>query len=245
MNKEKLLDYLYDEMSEPEKSAFENELAQDSALKKELEEMQMVRGYLKRSQDEISAPVKLVINRPEVRYFRSRWWAIAASLLVLLIAGKLMNLRINVTDQQLLLSYGPVQSENTITPGELMESHADLVQTVNQLKKQIAIYGQSMEAVAVGKAANQEPQPDNEVLVNMLRNYLADQKGLENRVAGKILEDQQKYIQAVAQDLIRYWDEQRKNDLRIINEGMQNLVQSIQYGQEDLTQFVNNTYQNY
>lgn len=244
MNKEKLLDYLYDEMAEPEKSAFENVLAQDSALQKELEEMQMVRGYLKRSQDEISAPVKLVINRPEMRYLRSRWWAVAASLLVLLIAGKLMNLRISVTDQQLLLSYGPVQSENA-PPGELMKSHADLVRTVNQLKEQIAMYGQSMEAVAVGEPANQEPQPDNEILVNMLRNYLADQNGLENRVAGKILEDQQKYIQAVAQDLIRYWDEQRKNDLRIINEGMQNLVQSIQYGQEGLTQFVNNSYQNY
>jgi hypothetical protein len=244
MNKEKLLDYLYDEMTEPEKSAFENELVQDSALKKELEEMQMVRGYLKRSQDEISAPVKLVINRPKVRYLRSRWWTIAASLLVLLIAGKLMNLRISLSDQQLLLSYGPVQSENT-APGELMESHADLVRTVNQLKEQIAIYGQSMEAITVREPANQAHQPDNEILVSMLRNSLAEQKGLENRVAGKILEDQQKYIQAVAQDLIRYWDEQRKNDLRIINEGMQNLVQSIQYGQEDLTQFVNNTYQNY
>ena len=67
----------------------------------------------------------------------------------------------------------------------------------------------------------------------------------ENRLAAKILEDQQISMQSMAQGLISYWDEQRKKDLQMINSGLENLVQAIQMNSQDLTQFVNNTQYNY
>ena len=71
------------------------------------------------------------------------------------------------------------------------------------------------------------------------------QSTLESRLSNQMLEDQQLYIQSIAQDLIRYWDEQRQNDLEVINDGLQNLAQSIQFSNNDLVQLVNNPRQNY
>ncbi len=246
MNNEKLLDYLYGEMSDTEKSDFEKKLALDAHLKNDLEEMQLVRKYLKQSRDQTPQPVKLVVEQPPVRYRFSRWWAVAASLLLLMMAGKLLDLRISLSDQQLVLSYGAAPQPENLPYEMLARQYTDLTKSLDDLKEQFVAFDGSQLSHIENIRAVDKSSFDAETLTRSFTATLENQQaGLENRVASKILEEQQIFMQAVAQDLMRYWDEQRKNDLNIINEGMRNLAQSIQLSQQDLAQFVNNTHQNY
>lgn len=64
MNKARILDYLYGEMSAVEQKNFEAQLQQDSVLRKEVEELRQVRTFLAGSVDEVPEPITLMINTP-------------------------------------------------------------------------------------------------------------------------------------------------------------------------------------
>ena len=127
--------------------------------------------------------------------------------------------------------------------------YQELKSGIESLKGQLAAYQlqqkneKDTEPKYVSSTSSQHEQNQ---LVQLIQKTLTDQQStLETRLSNQLLEEQQIYIQSIAQDLIRYWDDQRQNDLEAINDGLQNLAQSIKFSNNDLVQLVNNPRQNY
>lgn len=243
MNKARILDYLYGEMSAVEQKNFEAQLQQDSVLRKEVEELRQVRTFLAGSVDEVPEPITLMINTPPKVKKLSRWWAIAASLLILVVGAKLLNFRVESNASHLVMGFGPMNLAQPTTSPDLQKQYVQLEKAINKLQTQLTGYD-------LIPPDNETVQPvtlsENQKLAGwIVKTIREEQSGLENRLANKILEDQQMYIQGVAQDMMQYWNEQRKTDMQAINNGMQQLVQLLQLPPQDLAQFVNNTQQNY
>ncbi|MBK8502287.1 MAG: hypothetical protein IPL46_08790 [Saprospiraceae bacterium] len=244
MNREKILDYLYGEMAPDEKVVFEKTIAINAVLQKEIDEFQMVREYLGQSKDQTGSPIQMVVNAPVRRNLWNRWWTVAASLLLLLMAGKFLDLRVTIDQHQLSIGYGNLQSVSVDPNLELQQQYVMLGKSLGDLQSQLASYQEMVSHPEQTLPSGQKV--DMRELAKMVGNMVEkEQETTENRLAEKILEDQQIAIQSMAQGLIRYWDEQRKNDLQMINTGMENLVRAVQMNSQDLTQFVNNTQQNY
>jgi hypothetical protein len=244
MNREKILDYLYGEMTSGEKVQFERSIAENGELRKEIDEFQLVREYLGRSKDHTISPLQMVVKAPVSRNIWNQWWAVAASLLLLLMTGKLLNLRVSVDQSQLSIGYGKVHAAQVNPPIELQEQYVKLEKSLGDLQEQLASYQEMTKEPAQTLPSGHAI--DMGYLTKMVGNMVDKEREVkESRLAEKILEDQQISMQSMAQGLIRYWDEQRKNDLQMINSGLENLVQAIQMNSQDLTQFVNNTQQNY
>ncbi len=104
MNKEKLMDYLYDEMSKTAKEEYHVELTKSGELE-QLKSLESLRSMLSKSQDVDPGPPPALLA-PQKKIHLSKWWAMAASLLVLLIAGKLLGIQMIVDNHQFSLSYG-------------------------------------------------------------------------------------------------------------------------------------------
>jgi hypothetical protein len=251
MINEQLLEYLYGEMDEKQRVIFEQSLQTDHALQRELSELKMVRNFLDHSIDEKTESTQIVVQRPKLVRPISKWWVVAASVLMLLIAGKLLDLNINWQDNQMTIAFGQshahqsTQTKETITPVEYLE----LKTGMESLKAQLSAFRleQKSDQISAPQTISSGSKDDDRAqLVQLIQKALEDQQdNLETRLSNQILEEQQIYIQSIAQDLIRYWDEQRQNDLEVINDGLQNLAQSIQFSNNDLVQLVNNPRQNY
>lgn len=242
MNRDRILEYLYDEMNPSSKREFETELLNNPKLKKELEELTQVRTFLAQSQDQRPQPLELVVNPVRTTRRISRWWAIAASLLMLIVAGKTFDFRVQTQGSNLVVGFGPYTASEELKSNEQQEQYAKLRSAINDLQKQVSAYAIPSDDATVAPVSLSENQKLAGWIVSAMKQ---EQSNLESRLANKILEDQQIYMQGVAQNLMNYWNEQRKNDLQMINSGMQQLVQALQLPPQDLAQFVNNTQQNY
>jgi hypothetical protein len=237
-------------MDEKQRVIFEKSLQADESLRQELSELKMVRNFLDHSIDEKAEATKVVVQRPVVRPI-SRWWMAAASVIMLLVTGKLLDLRISWYDDQMTVAFGepqrqsPPQAVENISPTEYLE----LKTGMESLKAQLTSFQleQKTDKISGTQYVRSETKEnDQRQLVQLIQKTIAEQQStLESRLSNQMLEDQQLYIQSIAQDLIRYWDEQRQNDLEVINDGLQNLAQSIQFSNNDLVQLVNNPRQNY
>ena len=112
---EKLIDYLYGEMTAAEKQAFEQELAQNPSLQKELEALQESRAFLSEL-PEVQPPATMVELKPNPSKWR-KWiipTGIAASLLILL---ELFSFQVVSTPNGLTFSFGePMEKPAIKTP---------------------------------------------------------------------------------------------------------------------------------
>ena len=248
MNREQLLEYLYGEMDQEQRRTFEEAMQRDEGLQKEVAEFQMVRNFLDASPDEGAAPIKLVVNpSPKIKRF-SKWWSIAAAIMMLLVAGKVLGLNVRVADRQISIAYGTSHQLEDEGPEQGAEHYVELKQGIESLRAQLASLQLGTQKLNTPEAqiVSTNAATDQKQLMHFIDQTLErQQSGLETRLANRVLEEQQIYMQSVAQDLIRYWDEQRKNDLEVINDGLQNLAQSIQFTNDDLVQYVNNPRNNY
>ncbi|MCB0601616.1 MAG: hypothetical protein KDC28_10325 [Saprospiraceae bacterium] len=125
---EKLIDYLYDELSKEERAAFEKELEADPTLRKELQQMQQVRSHLQSVPNlELREPLAMPTATPPQESHRLRWlkpfYGVAASIAALLLLGAWTGLHVEAGKGELVLAFGKnavrsqaIQDPESITP---------------------------------------------------------------------------------------------------------------------------------
>src|SRR5688572_2755734 len=115
-----LMAYLYDELSGEEKVLVEKYLLENPTAMKELESLKFLRSMMTHVEDkEVIAP-PIVIEDSNQRFFWNAPYlktnvSIAASLLLLMVAGSLMDIRMKYSDNQVSLSFGE-QTEKVVAP---------------------------------------------------------------------------------------------------------------------------------
>lgn len=245
-NKE-LISYLYDEMSTEERLEFEKAMETDPELRKEFESLQEVRKGLAHLHDkEVMEPFFLWGKRGFNQWpnpFRRNALimfkpviAIAASIVIALLVGYYTNFSISYNDKGLLIGFNKGAQEPTIA-GLTEEQVADLVKqeiarnntvllsrldnTENSFNSKLAALESSQNRPPVFKTTN------NLITKDELNTYL-DQNQQSNSI---LLKDylqtasvqQQEYFQSILTEFSDYLQDQRNNDLLMIQRSLVSL----------------------
>ncbi|MBK6265223.1 hypothetical protein JKA74_09245 [Marivirga sp. S37H4] len=210
--KGQLMDYLYDEMEIEERKIFEAELAKNPALRKELEALQHGQAILSQLKDEdVSAPPFFNVHKNEIKLQQStglKWFmAVAASLLLLMVAGKFTGLEISNADGKFRMAFDQEkQLDETIREQEVKELISNAL--VSYEEKLETKRTEEMDSfIATNRAENKK----------LINNYL---KAMENSNAEMMQayweesnQHQKVYMENLLTDFAGYMQKQRKDDM--------------------------------
>ena len=187
---------------------------------------------------EVIAP-PIVMEDSRQRFFWNDPFAktivgIAASLLLLMVAGKLLDLNVNYSNRELRLSFGAPVEIKTQVPmnaslsaeevqrmiNESMQQNNQIVQA-NWTESQKKLDESISKNLALNSAKiNSLVQQASNASQNQIRDYVA---GLQNQNQQLVKDyfqlttaEQQKYIESLLVDFSKYLQQQRNNDLEAI-----------------------------
>lgn len=243
-----LMAYLYDELSGEEKEIVEKYLRENPSALKELDSLRHLRKMLSTVEDkEVIAP-PIVIEDSNQRFFWNTPYiktivSIAASLLLLMIAGKVLDIQVNYGNKQLSFGFGaPVKEVVTpVTPGLTADDVQQMINSSMQQNNQVvqASLKESQEkldaSISKNLAINSTKinnlvQQASRASQDEIRQFVA---GLQNQNQQLVKDyfqlstaDQQKYIEGLLVDFSKYLQQQRNNDLETIQTRMAGLEQN-------------------
>lgn len=254
-----LMAYLYDELSGEEKAKVEKYLQENPAAMNELESFQHVRKMLSTVSDkEVIAP-PIVVEDSKQRYFWNAPYfktisAIAASLLLLMVAGKAMDMQVNYSDQELKLSFGKPQKSTKQIPAGLtaeevqsminssMEQNNQFVQaSLNETQKELSASISKNLSINSSKI-NGLVQQASRASQDDLRRFVASLQDQNQQVVKDYFQlttaDQQKYIEGLLVDFSKYLQQQRTNDLQAIQTRLTGIEQNTSVFKQETEQIL-------
>ena len=241
MDNNKIMDYLYGEMSDNERKQFEIEMDQNEALRKEVDALKGVRSFLNEHKDE-PIPSSTVVVEKQGRVVRlSKWWAIAASLLILLTLGKMLDFRVSIGEGQMVMGFGPIEKEDknevqepTITRDQMANMLADLKKELrDELEEQGQLIAQSEQKITDQRAE----------MNRWMKEVKSDQVKFTQAFWDEYNRDQNVFTTRLVNDFIEYNETQRQEDLDMINKGFSDLAQMIQINLDPAANLVYQTKQ--
>lgn len=248
--------YLYGGMNEEEKERFEAYVARTPRAMDELEKLRNIRHLLGFAKDkEVIAPPVLVAAEPASVARGQRFWnapyfrtvfSVAASLLLLLLAARFTGTSVVVSHHQLKFSFGDSQEgEMTSPPAAPNGLDQDQVKqmideaigrnnkvvtfTLEQTQKNLDASIRNNLAVSSGKIDHLLREA-SEASQQQIRQYV-DALRAENRQQVKdyfqlTSAEQKKYIENLLVDFAQYLQQQRSNDLQLMQSRMTSIEQN-------------------
>ncbi|WP_340153221.1 hypothetical protein [uncultured Marivirga sp.] len=213
--KAKMMDYLYDEMSSIEKEAFEKELAQNHELKEELKAFQSGKNVLGNWEDEkVSAPPFFNVQKSTEKQHGQtalKWFlSIAASLLLLMIAGKFTGLQISKQTSGFQIAF---THENQSNP------QLDKTEIQQMVNVALANYEDKLDAERkedkqeLEKYLSLQSQQNKKLINNYLTGLQESNMQMMQTYWKEGTEQQQLYTQELLTNFADYIEEQRKEDM--------------------------------
>lgn len=258
-----LIAYLYGELNEKETAKLEEYFQQHPEELKKLRAMQDVRDIMSHAQDkEVIAPPVFVDDSNVRSLWQSSYFkisvGIAASILFLLVAGKLLGPEISYSKGELRISFGgkteqPTTPATTLSEEKVKEMISASLASNNELQKTTREEDQ--------KKLMQSLVDMNSKKMNALATSasIASKEQVQAFVAGlqeqnlKLMKDyfqltsteQKKYMESMLTDFSGYLQEQRKQDLQLVQSKMnyleKNNNQLKQETEQILTSLISNT----
>lgn len=244
-----LMAYLYDELSGEEKAGVEQYLRENPTAMKELESLRHLRKMMATVEDkEVIAP-PIVIDDSKQRFLWNAPYfktivSIAASVLLLMVAGKLLDIQVNYNNNQVSFSFGtPVQpvmqpiANTGLTADEVQQMINSSMQQNNQVVQASLKESQQKLDASISKnlamnstKINNLVQQASRASQDEIRQFVA---GLQNQNQQLVKDyfqlstaDQQKYIEGLLVDFSKYLQQQRNNDLETIQTRLTGLEQN-------------------
>lgn len=250
-HKIKLMEYLYGEMDASAKEEFEQLLKTDEALQKELDTMQKTRSFLATDRDLVPQGKVQIVSHSGIgknSIFRSKWFTMAASLLMLLIAGKLLDIRMVAKSGEFVVQFGDrVESPKD----DMLQMIREELKTEHQfLELQLASFQQQLEqklespAPEIQKGFQTQFASYNRQIKNLKTDLEVAQADRYNTFMDQMQRDQKQYSKELMQGMFQFVEAQRQEDLKLISQGFKNLSRAIQLG-EDYAQFANQPLQKF
>lgn len=256
-----LMAYLYGELQGEEKVAVTKYLQENPEAMKQLQGMMDVRSILSAVEDkEVIAP-PVVMEDSRQRYFWNAPYfktvmSIAASLMVLLVAGKVLDLRVKVENNGMQLSFGePViqQPVESVQPGLTAQQVQDMINQSVQQNNQVvqASWTESQKKIDASIRRNMAMSSDkfndlvkqaSQASQNEISRYVASLKNENQQLVKDYFKlttsEQQKYIENLLVDFAKYMNQQRASDLEAIQLRMVNMEQNTSILKEETEQIL-------
>jgi hypothetical protein len=245
-----LMAYLYDELSGEERVLVEKYLLENPTAMKELEALQHLRKMMSTISDkEVIAP-PIVVEDSKQRFFWNAPYfktitSIAASLLLLMIAGKIMDVQVNYSGNEVNMSFGKPTTEKIIEQPRQQGLTAEEVQAMinssvaqnNQVVQASLNESQRKLDASISKNLAMTSSKINNLVEQAskasqedIRQYVV---GLQNQNQQLVKDyfqlstsDQQKYIEGLLVDFAKYIKQQHNNDLETLNIRLTGLEQN-------------------
>lgn len=258
-----LMAYLYGELNDKEKARVENYFAQHPDELQKLRAFNDVRNIMSYAQDkEVIAPPVFVDDSNVRSLWQSSYFkismGIAASVLFLLVAGKILGPEISYSKGELRISFGDKKVEqvvpvNSLTEEKVKEMISASLASNNETQKNVHEEDQKklMQTIVDMNSKKMDVLAKNasHASEEQVRSFVA---GLQEQNL-KLMKDyfqlssteQKKYMESLLTDFSGYLQEQRKQDLQLVENKMKYLQKdNNQFKQETeqiLTSLISNT----
>jgi len=245
-----LISWMFGDLDEAERAKVDSWLAENPEEMKRLRAMQFASETLSRVQDkEVIAPPLIMDDSPRVLpLWRSTWFrsvvSIAASFLLILVAGRLLGPDISYMNGELKISFNgakqPVQApvENGITASEVQAMIDSSVRGSEERIDQQLIATQAKVNEAVSRAVRSPRNAEMDTLARQLSR--ASQEQIRTFVAGLREEnlqmmrqylqlsasEQRTYMENLLVDFSKWQQEQRNQDMLLVQARVNSVEQN-------------------
>ena len=260
-DKQELMAYLYDELEGTEKERVEQYLAEHPEELKALHQLRAVSSLLKSVEDkEVIAPPIFIPDGQEQRFWNAPYFktvmSIAASVLIVLLVGKMIGTSVSVSDSEFRISFGesdaelnPEPAPESLTEREVQEminrslqannsqlaanweaSHNKLQQSING---NLVINSEKMDHLIREASAASRDQVSEFVAsmqtenLKMVKDYFALSSN-----------EQKEYIEGLLVDFAKYLQQQRRDDLQLVEMRINNLERNSNIFQQETEQIL-------
>jgi len=257
----KLMAYLYDELEGEEKLMVEKYFQENPAALKELKELQNLRTLLSAVEDkEVIAP-PIVVEDSRQRYFWNAPYfktisSIAASLLILMLVGKLTGIQITSSGNEVRLSFGapsvqpasPVQA--SLSKQEVQQMIDESIQTTNNamlanwsdeqqkrldesIKRNL-----SNNSAKINDLVKQASQASQDEIRRFVASMQSENQEMVKNYFQLTSSEQEKYIEGLLVDFAKYVNQQRSNDLETIQTRLTSIEQNTSVFKQETEQIL-------
>jgi hypothetical protein len=259
-NESDLLAYLYGELESPEKEAVEKYLFEHAEARLDLERLRQIRGMLGEVKDKevIAPPIfiderssKLFWNIPYVRTIVS----IAASLLLVILVGRLSGLNIRYGSSELKIGFANTKVANDeAQQAALSMEEVQAMINASLNKNNEAMQSSWRETQEQLDASINKSLAHNSAKINKLvqEASVASQDQIREFVSGiqtenlqlvknyfKLSADEQKqYIESMLVDFSKYLQQQRNDDLQLVQSRLNSLEKNTNVFKQETEQIL-------
>lgn len=261
-----LMAYLYGELSDKEKARLESYFQQHPEELTKLEALGEVREIMSQAQDkEVIAPPVFVDDTGTRSLWQSSYFkislGIAASVLLLLVAGKLLGPDISYSKGELRISFGnkaekPIVPANTLSEEKVREMISSSLASNNELQNNLKQEDQKklmqslvdMNSKKMDVLARNASQASREQVQSFVAGLQEQNLKLMQDYFQLSTAEQKKYMETMLTDFSGYLQEQRKQDLQLVQTKMnyleKNSNQLKQETEQILTSLISNPNRN-
>jgi hypothetical protein len=267
-----LMAWLYGELEGVEKEKVERYIFENPEARLELEKLQQVRHIMGMVKDkEVIAPPIVIDNHGKGFNLNSPYvktvLAIAASLLIIMVAGRLTNTSLTFADRQLKISFGNTvestlpQTQNNetaigLTANEVQQMiNNSLTENNEQMKASWSETQEKLDAsirqnlvnnsVRIDQLVRQTSNASQEQIQSYLTTAQAENMRLVKDYFQLTSSEQKQYIEDLLVDFAKYLQQQRNSDLQIVQSRLNSIEQNTdQFKQETeqiLSSIISNT----
>jgi hypothetical protein len=253
--------YLYGELEGAEKEKMEQYLLSDPHARKELEQYQQLRKMMGTVEDKevIAPPIvvgdnrqRFMWNTPAVRMVAS----IAASLLIIILVGKLTGTQISMSDNEFRLSFGDAPKSEVVQPATQGLSAMEVQNMINESLNQnnIAMQAswketqQKLDASIRSNLASNSGKIDKLVKEasnasqEQIRQFVSTLQNENTEVVKNYFQlsstEQKKYIEGLLVDFAKYLQQQRNDDLQLVQTQLKALEQNTDMFKQETEQIL-------
>jgi hypothetical protein len=255
--------YLYGELEGAEKEKMEQYLLTDANARKELEQFQYLRKMMGAVEDKevIAPPIVLgdnkqrfIWNTPAVRIISS----IAASLLIIMLVGKFTDTQISMSGNEFKISFGEpkkIEATQSVTSTPLLSAE-EVQNMINQSLNQNNIAMQTswketqqkLDASVRSNLASNSNKIDRLVKEassasqDQIRQFVSTLQNENTEVVKNYFQltasEQKKYIENLLVDFAKYLQQQRSDDLQLVQTQLKAIEQNTDIFKQETEQIL-------
>lgn len=258
-----LMAYLYGELEGAEKEAVEKYLSENAEARASLERLRALRQLMSNVKDkEVIAPPLFLGDAPRARFLDSpsvrTVLSIAASLLLIMLAGRLLDIRASWSGNELSLSFGPPQKRVEVAPSVPVSvvTQSNVRQMINDaLAENNAAMQTNWEATQKKLDASIHRNLDlssakidrllkesSAASQDQIREFVATLQAENLKVVKGYFQmnssDQKKYVEGLLVDFSKYLQQQRNDDLQIVQTQLKSLQQNTDMFKQETEQIL-------
>lgn len=254
--------YLYDEMEGEEKERMEQYLLSHPEARKELEGFHQLRNVMGTVKDkEVIAP-PLVLGDSRQRFIWNAPYlktiiSIAASLLLVMLVGRFTGTSVNFSDGEMKISFGgktapaiqTAQEEKLLTADEVQQminsslNKSNLAMQANWQESQTKLDASIRSNLAMNSGkVDQLVRQASKASQEQIRLYVSGLQSENTQLVKDYFQlsnaEQKKYIENLLVDFSKYLQQQRNDDLRLVQSKLQNLEQDTDLFKQETEQIL-------